>query len=174
MGDPRRALAPRWTVAELAAEPSPLAPHYTAFRVGERILLSGHSHQAWPDRGLVGQERAWRDAAEHVDDKWERAFVEANRVRDGYRRLLDDPVGLYSLAASTHDLLVKLLSALPLDERPRLVSTDQEFYSLRRQLARLEEAGLEVVRVPALPAATVGERLAAAVDERTAAVLAST
>jgi kynureninase len=163
-----------WTAAELAGHPSPLAAHYRAFRVDDRILLSGHSHQAWPDRGLVGQERAFHDAARYVDEKWERAFAEADRVREGYRRLLDDPVGLYSLAASTHDLLVKLLSALPLGERPRLVSTDQEFYSLRRQLARLEEAGLEVVRVPALPAESVGERLAAAIDARTAAVLVST
>ncbi len=161
-------------MAALARHPSPLAEHYRLFRVGERTLLSGHSHQAWPDRGLVGQERAFRDAAEQVDDKWERAFAQADQVREGYRRLLGDPVGLYSLAASTHDLLVKLLSALPLAERPRLVSTDQEFYSLRRQLARLEEAGIEVVRVPALPAESVGERLAAAVDERTAAVLVST
>jgi selenocysteine lyase/cysteine desulfurase len=109
-----------------------------------------------------------------VDEKWERAFLQADKVRAGYRRLLDDPVGLYSLAASTHDLLVKLLSALPLAARPRLVATDQEFYSLRRQLARLEEAGLEVVRVPALPAESVGERLAAVVDPRTAAVFTST
>lgn len=163
-----------WTVAELARDPSPLAAEYSRFRVAERILLSGHSHQAWPDRGLAGQIRAWEDAARYVDDKWEHAFERADRVRAGYRRLLDDPDGLYSLAAGTHDLLVKLLSALPLSARPRLVTTDEEYYSLRRQLLRLEEEGIEVVRVPARPAASVGERLATAVDERTAAVLTST
>lgn len=164
----------RWTVAELARDPSPLAAEYSRFRVAERILLSGHSHQAWPDRGLAGQTRAWEDAARWVDDKWDHAFERADRVREGYRRLLGDPDGRYSLAASTHDLLVKLLSALPLAERPRLVTTDEEFYSLRRQLLRLEEEGIEVVRVPSRPAASVGERLAAAVDDRTAAVLTST
>lgn len=163
-----------YTVANLARDPSPLAADYSRFRVAERILLSGHSHQAWPDRGLAGQVRAWEDAARLVDDKWERAFERADRVREGYRRLLDDPDGRYSLAASTHDLLVRLLSALPLAERPRLVTTDEEFYSLRRQLLRLEEEGIEVVRVPSRPAGSVGERLAAAVDDRTAAVLTST
>lgn len=161
-------------VADLAEHPNPLSAHYTRFRVAERLLLSGHSHQAWPDVGFAGQQRAWLDAAEYVDGKWERAMAQADAVKEGYRRLLDDPSGRYSLAAATHDLLVKLLSALPLGERPRLVTTDLEFHSLRRQLARLEEAGLEVARVPALPAADAGERLAAAIDDRTAAALIST
>jgi kynureninase len=159
---------------DLWSETNPLARHYGHFRVGERTLLSGHSHQAWPDVGLAGQRQAWFDAAELVDDKWSRAFAQADQVRAGYRRLLDDPDGLYSLAASTHDLLVKLISALPLARRPRLVTTDSEFYSLRRQLDRLAEEGIEVVKVEAAPAATVGERLAAAVDDRTAAVFTST
>jgi kynureninase len=44
---------------------------------------------------------------------------------------------------------------------------------LRRQLARLSEAGLDVVRLPAQPADTLAARLAEAVDERTSAVLVS-
>ncbi len=158
----------------LHADPNALAPHYGRFRVAERLLLTGHSHQAWPDCGFEGQKEAWEDAARWVDEKWERAFAKADRVRNGYRRLLDDPDGLYSLDASTHNLLVKLLSALPLGERPKLVSTDAEFYSLRRQLARLAEEGIEVERVAAEPAASVGERLSAATCDRTAAVLTST
>ena len=160
--------------AQLYSDPNALASHYSRFRVSERLLLTGHSHQAWPDCGYDGQKQAWLDAAELVDKKWERAFAKADRVREGYRRLLDDPSGLYSLSESTHDLLVRLLSALPLADRPQLVSTDSEFYSLRRQLARLEEEGLDVVRVAAHPAEDVGERLAAAVTDRTAAVLTST
>jgi kynureninase len=40
-----------------------LAPHYSRFRVTERILLTGHSHQAWPDVSFDAQQRAWLDAA---------------------------------------------------------------------------------------------------------------
>ncbi len=163
-----------YTPESLRLDPNPLARHYRQFRVGERLLLTGHSHQAWPDCGFEAQQRAWLDAAESVDDKWERAAVEADRVRAGYRRLLDDPDGHYSLAANTFELLVRLLSALPLRRRPRLVTTDSEFYSLRRLLARLAEEGIEIVRVAARPASSVGERLAAATDGRTAAVLTST
>lgn len=160
--------------AELYSSPNALARHYGRFRVEERILLSGHSHQAWPDRAFDGMAAAFRDAAEHVDDKWERALAKADRVRDGYRALVGDPTGLYSLASATHDLLVKLLSALDWSKRRRLVTTDREFYSLERQLRRLEEEGIEVVRMAAHPAESVGERLAKAIDDATTAVFVST
>ncbi|MFQ5348933.1 MAG: kynureninase [Thermoanaerobaculia bacterium] len=163
-----------FTFEELTTAANPLAEEYRRFRVAERLLLTGHSHQAWPDRALAGHLRAWEDAAELADLKWERAFERADRVRRGYRQLMDDPNGRYSLAGSTHDLLVRFLSALPLDERPRLVTTDGEFHSLRRQLDRLEEEGAEVLRVAATPAESVGARLARAIDDRTAVVFVST
>jgi len=159
--------------ADLRGDPNPLAPDYSRFRVAERLLLSGHSHQAWPDRGFEGQKLAWEDAAEHVDEKWSLAFARAERVREGYRRLLGGADGPIALGPATHDLLVKWISALPLRQRPRLVTTDLEFHALRRQLDRLGEVGLEVVKVPALPAQSVGERVVAAVDGRTSAAFVS-
>src|SRR5207247_11384935 len=78
-----------------------------------------------------------------------------------------------ALGANTHELVVRFLSALPLRQRPRLVTTDGEFHTIRRQLDRLAEEGIEVVKVAAQPAATLAERLGAAVDDRTAAVLVS-
>jgi kynureninase len=159
--------------AALYRSPNALAPHYSRFRVAERLLLTGHSHQAWPDAGFAGQVAAWDDAASLVDDKWERAFAQADRVRRGFARLLDDPHGVIALGTSTHDLVVRWLSALPLRARPRLVTTDGEFHTIRRQLGRLAEEGIDVVQVAALPAATAAERLRAALTDRTAAVLAS-
>jgi kynureninase len=152
---------------------NPLAAHYSRFRVAERLLLSGHSHQAWPDVALEGQVEAFEDAARHVDDKWERAFAKADEVRAGFRRVLADPDAEIALGASTHDLVLRFLSALELRARPRLVTTDGEFHTLRRQLARLGEEGLDVARLPAEPVDTLAERLADAIDERTSAVLAS-
>jgi kynureninase len=152
---------------------NPLAAHYSRFRVAERLLLSGHSHQAWPDVAFDGHVEAFDDAARHVDEKWERAFAKADEVRAGFRALLGDPYGEIALGVNTHELVIRLLSALDLGARPRIVSTDGEFHTLRRQLARLSEAGLEVVRLPAQPADTLAARLAEAVDERTSAVLVS-
>ena len=161
------------TPEELYRSPNALAPHYGRFRVAERLLLTGHSHQAWPDRGFDGQRRAWLDAAERVDEKWECAFQRAERVRRGFARLLGDATGEIALGASTHDLVVRFLSALPIRERPRLVTTDGEFHTIRRQLDRLAEEGIELEKVARDPVETVAERLAARVDARTSALLVS-
>src|SRR5207249_695536 len=127
----------------------PLADYYSRFRVAERLLLTGHSHQAWPDVSFDAQERAWLDAAEMVDDKWERAREQAARVQTGFRRLLADPDGDIALGQNTHELVTRLLSALPLGRRPRLITSDGEFHTIRRQLDRLAEEGLAVVKVSA-------------------------
>jgi kynureninase len=158
---------------DLRAHPNLLAPHYSRFRVAERVLLTGHSHQAWPDRARDGLLRSFDDAADRVDGKWEPAFQAAERVREGYARLLDDHPGNIALSASTHDLLVRWLSALPLREKPRVVTTTGEFHAIRRQLARLEEEGLEVVRVPVDPVDSLAERVASEVDDQAAAALIS-
>lgn len=161
------------TLADVTGPENVLAPHYSRFRVTERLLLTGHSHQAWPDVALEGQLEAFIDAAQAVDDKWDRAFAKADEVRDGYRRLLGDPGGDIAFGSNTHELVIRFLSALDVRRRRRLISTDGEFHTLRRQLSRFAEEGVDVVRVPASPVETLAERLADAVDERTAAVLVS-
>ena len=165
---------PALRVEELAAPENPLASHYSRFRVGERLLLTGHSHQAWPDVGFEGVQEAWWDAAAFVDDKWDRAGEKADRVRAGFARLLGAPANEIALGQNTHELVTRFLSALPLEKRPRLITTDGEFHTIRRQTDRLAEDGrLEVLKLAADPASTLAERLAAAVDGRTAAVLVS-
>ena len=151
-----------------------LAAHYSRFRLADRILLTGHSHQAWPDTAFEAQQRAWLDAAECVDDKWEKAEERASRVREGFARLLGDAPANIALGQNTHELVTRWLSALPLRQRPRIVTTDGEFHSIRRQMDRLEEDGaLAVVRVAARPVDTLAERLAISVDDRTACVMVS-
>jgi kynureninase len=161
------------TPEQLYRSPNALDPFYRRFRVSSRLLLTGHSHQAWPDCGFEGQQQCWLDAAELLDRKWERCFAKADLVRKGFARLLDGTEGEIALGPSTHDMLVRFLSALPLVARPRLVTTDGEFHSLRRQLDRLGEAGIEIVKVRSSPAASVAERLIAAANDRTAAVMVS-
>jgi selenocysteine lyase/cysteine desulfurase len=151
---------------------SQLASYYSRFRVGDRLLLTGHSHQAWPDVAFDAQQQAWLDAAQFVDDKWERAAQIADDVRAGWRRLLNDHDGEIALGQNTHELVVRLLSAVLLPRRT-LVTTDGEFHTIRRQLDRLAEAGVRVVKIPARPVETLAERVAAAVDDRVACVLMS-
>ena len=170
-----------------------LASHYSRFRVANRLLLTGHSHQAWPDVAFDAQQKAWLDAAALVDEKWERAATVANEVRTGWRRLLNDSSGDIALGANTHELVVRLLSAVlpmfgtanalqsqpttpipPSPTRPtRLITTDGEFHTIRRQLDRLAEEGVPVFKVAAQPAETLSERLAATVNASTACVMVS-
>src|SRR5688572_17731622 len=99
-----------------------LARYYARFRVAERLLLTGHSHQAWPDAGFEAQQRAWLDAAEYVDGKWAKAEAQAALVREGFGVLLGVPSAQIALAQNTHELVTRFLSALPLRKRPRLVT----------------------------------------------------
>jgi kynureninase len=162
------------SLASLSRTPNSLASHYGRFRVAERLLLTGHSHQAWPDVGFEGQIEAWNDAATLVDEKWGRAAEMASHLQRGFARLLGDDPAQLAPGVNTHELVVRFLSALPLERRPRLITSDGEFHTLRRQLDRLAETGrVEVVKLASLPADTLAERIVAALDDRTAAVLVS-
>jgi kynureninase len=119
------------------------------------------------------QQRAWLDAAERIDAKWHRAAEQTALVQAGFRRLLNDPTGAIALGENTHELVIRLLSALPLGDRRTLVKTDGEFHSIRRQLDRLGEAGLTIVTVPAHPVDTLAERIAHTIDDRVACVFVS-
>jgi len=158
----------------LPPDPEVLRPHYGAFLRSGRVLLTGHSHQAWPDVAREGLLQSFEDAAAHVDDKWARASAVADRVRRGVAERIGGTADDVALGQSTHDLVARFLSALDLRSRPHLVTTGGEFHSLRRLLRRLAEAGLEVTVVPADPVDDLGHRLALAVRPDTAAVLAST
>lgn len=150
-----------------------LARHYTSFRVAQRLLLTGHSHQAWPDVARDAVVQAFDDAARDVDAKWAAAFAKADELRAGVREWLGERESDLALGANTHELVLRFLSSVDLRARPRLVTTDGEFHTLRRQLDRLAEEGVDVVRVPAEPVRTLAARAAEAVDHRTSAVLIS-
>ncbi|MEX0779173.1 MAG: hypothetical protein WD491_07710 [Balneolales bacterium] len=150
-----------------------LIPHYRKFDVDNRMLFTGHSHQAWPDVAYEGQMEAFEEAARLVDNKWEAAFHKTNILRRYLRDYYDDPDGQYSLATSTHELVVKWLSALDLKNKPRLITTDSEFYTIHRQLKRLKEADIEVAEIPSLPLEGFAERLEKTMTDKTSAVLIS-
>lgn len=150
-----------------------LIPHYSYFNVGERLLFTGHSHQAWPDVAREGQLEYFDVCARDVDNKWDESFRKTEVLRDYLREYYDDPYGFYCREESTHVLFVSWMSSLDLKNKPKIVSTDGEFHSLYRQLHRLEEEGLEFVRVATHPDDTFAERIIDELDERTSAVMLS-
>ena len=74
----------------------------------------------------------------------------------------DDPSAIV-FSSNTHDFLVRLFSAAPRGSgQLRVLTSDGEFHSARRQLARWEEAGtVTVERVPTEPFDSFGERFLA-------------
>lgn len=142
-----------------------LRREYGAFLRPGRVLLSGHSHQAWPDVARRAMVACFDDAAEHVDAKWGRAvFPLRDRVAQGVlARLGFATSDALAFGQNAHELVFRLLSCLPLTAETHIVATTGEFHSLFRQLTRLEEAGVRVTWVDAGPRDSLAERLVEAV-----------
>jgi kynureninase len=144
-----------------------LRGHFSEFRGADpaRIHLAAHSHHFWPDAACRGHRRALQDAARLADKKWETVLgVLMPRVQRGIAAVLalPDPATI-AVAPNTHDFVRRLLSALPAAAPPRILTTDSEFYSFARQIARLEEDGLVAVeRITAEPFASFPERFVSA------------
>jgi selenocysteine lyase/cysteine desulfurase len=154
---------------------SALRAAYRHFLEPDRILLTGHSHQAWPDVAREAQSRVFDDAARWVDDKWDAAIFP---LVDGVGRRVLERMGFaagdaIAFAGSTHELVYRLMSAVPLVRGSKVVTTGGEFHSLWRQLRRLGEEGVEVTWVAPHPRATLLERLQAALSPGVALVAAS-
>ncbi len=144
-----------------------LARHFTIFRTAAptRIHLAAHSHHYWPDAACRAHQDAVEQAARHADRKWDVVFGNLiPRVRAGIGRILNLPdAGTIAFAPNTHELVCRLMSALPLGHRPRVLTSDAEFHSFERQIARLAEEDLVAVeRIAAQPADTFAQRFCAA------------
>lgn len=115
-----------------------------------RLHFAAHSHHLWPDASFAGQIEAWDDAARLADHKWDRVFGEV--IPTAQRHIaaelrLPDPATI-AFAPNTHELLVRIVSALPMP-RPRVLASNGEFHSFRRQSLRWAEAGrIDLTTVP--------------------------
>jgi selenocysteine lyase/cysteine desulfurase len=126
----------------------------------KRLHFAAHSHHLWPDASFDGQVRAWAEANRHADRKWDLIFGEVVPEAQAHvaRELNLPSPDTVVFASNTHDFLVRLFSAV--EKRPvRILSTDGEFHSFRRQAARWEEAGeAAVTRISTAPFETFPER----------------
>jgi len=116
----------------------------------DRTHFAAHSHHLWPDASYLGQLAAWEDAVRLADRKWGRVMEEIwPAAQDHVAAELNLPdASTVVFAPNTHDLLLRIVSALP--RRPlRILASDGEFHSFRRQSVRWEESGAATVeRVP--------------------------
>ena len=127
-----------------------------------RLHFAAHSHHLWPDASFEGQAEAWDDAARLADRKWDRVMDEIwpeaqSHVAD---ELGSGDASAVVFSPNTHDFLIRLVTAAPRrGEALRVLTTDGEFHSARRQFARWAEAGwISLERIPAEPFDTLSER----------------
>lgn len=148
--------------------PLDLTADFSRFRNADpdRLHFAAHSHAYWPDVTRDAQLQLWDDAARLVDDKWSHVLGEVwPAVARGvaHHLHLPDTSTLVS-APNTHEFVNRLISALPLDRVPVVVTTDGEFHSFRRQTERLAEDGLiRLVAVPTEPFVSLPARFIDAV-----------
>ena len=120
----------------------------------ERLHMAAHSHHLWPDASFEGQVQCWNDAARLADSKWDRIMGEIwpEAQRRVAAELGTDSPDSIVFAPNTHELLVRLFAAVPGQRPVRILTSDGEFHSARRQFARWEEAGAaKVERIASEP-----------------------
>ena len=125
-----------------------------------RLHMAAHSHHLWPDASFDGQKQCWLDAARLADRKWDRVMDEVWPEAQGHvaAELGTGTPETIVFAPNTHELIVRLFAAT--ERRPvRVLTTDGEFHSARRQFARWEESGdAQVERVAAEPFDSLPDR----------------
>ena len=127
----------------------------------DRLHFAAHSHHLWPDASFEGQVEAWNDAARLADRKWVKVMDEVWPEAQGHvaRELGTGQPNAIVFAPNTHELLVRLFAAASSSWPIRVLTSDGEFHSARRQLARWEEAGAATVeRVAVEPFETFSDR----------------
>ncbi|WP_298721558.1 aminotransferase class V-fold PLP-dependent enzyme [uncultured Ferrovibrio sp.] len=147
-----------------------LASHFSSFLNADlaRLHFAAHSHHPWPDVTRAAQMQCWEDAAKLIDGKWD--HVLGNILPQAQRHIaqrlaLPDEKSIV-FAPNTHELLMRLLSCLPASRPLRILTSDSEFHSFTRQIARLEEDGLvQVQRIAAMPFASFSARFAEAAKQ---------
>ena len=134
----------------------------------KRQHFACHSHYYWPDVTRDAQLKYWDDSAKYVDEKWEHFFANCvPKLQTHIASILNikhkDQI---VFAPNTHELLYRLFSCFEFNRPIRILTTDSEFHSFSRQVARMEEAReVEVTRIPSQPFATFTQRFVEALKQ---------
>lgn len=115
--------------------------------------MAAHSHHLWPDASFDGQLACWNDAARMADRKWDHIMLAVwpeAQAEVSAELGSGDPSAIV-FAANTHDFIIRLAAAVPRANpaKLRVLTSDGEFHSARRQFARWAEDGwLKLDTVP--------------------------
>jgi selenocysteine lyase/cysteine desulfurase len=133
-----------------------------------RLHFAAHSHHLWPDATREGQMRAWDDAARFADRKWDKVMDEVwpeAQAHVAHELGTGQPEAIV-FSSNTHDFIIRLVTAAPRrGGQLRVLTSDGEFHSARRQLARWEEEGwISVERIATEPFGSFSDRFFTAAE----------
>jgi selenocysteine lyase/cysteine desulfurase len=124
------------------------------------LHFAAHSHHPWPDCTFEAHKQYWKDSATHLDEKWNYIFSEIipqtqNHIADVLN--LSHPE-MIAIAPNTHEFVLRLFSCFE-KESIKVLTTDSEFHSFKRQLQRFQETKkVEAKIIPVEPYETFEER----------------
>lgn len=122
-----------------------LKPAYSRFINADpnRLHFAAHSHHYWPDCTRDAHIQYWDDSAKYTDRKWDHVFshvIPKAQMHIARTLNLSEPSQI-AFAPNTHEFVARILSCFEPGKPLRVLTTDSEFHSFRRQIQRHEELG---------------------------------
>ena len=148
-----------------------LGLHYSYFQVSNRLLFTGHQHQAWPDVAFDGQKEAFRIASDFINAKWTYVLEKQDLLRQYLQEIYADPTNYYTFASSVQELLTRFLFHLDLKNKPKIIATEGDDIAILHQISTLESYGLQIVWVKEAPLKSLAARIAKEVDSSVSAII---
>lgn len=114
--------------------------------------FAAHSHHPWPDCTEEAHNQFWKDSNQYLDKKWDHIFGKV--IPETQKNIasilnLSNPEWI-AFAPNTHEFVMRLFSCF--QGKIKVLTTDSEFHSFKRQLQRLIEANLvEATVIPVEP-----------------------
>jgi selenocysteine lyase/cysteine desulfurase len=129
-------------------------------RKEDYLHFAAHSHHPWPDCTFEAHKQYWKDSATHLDGKWDYIFTEIiPKTQNHIAEILNlSHPEMITISPNTHEFVLRLFSCFEKDTL-KVLTTDSEFHSFKRQLQRFQETKkVEAKIVPVEPYDTFEKR----------------
>lgn len=102
--------------------------------------FAAHSHHPWPDCSYEAHMEYWEFSNRYLDNKWEYIYSKVvPEFQNNIAGLIGSDAERIIFAPNTHELVYRLLSCFFIKDKVRVLTTEREFHSFRRQIDRLSE-----------------------------------
>lgn len=104
------------------------------------LHFAAHSHHPWPDCSFEAHMQYWDLSNKLLDQKWDYIFSRVvPEFQTNIAGLLGSNPERIIFAPNTHELVYRILSSFYQKDRVKILSSNHEFHSFRRQSQRWSE-----------------------------------